>query len=230
MPNNNIDMLQTVAGGLGELKNELVFVGGAVAELYADDPAASDIRPTQDVDCVIELSSKMEHAKLEEKLRAKKFAHDTSKGAPICRWIFEEIKVDVMPTEGNVLGFNNRWYPSGVDNKISKTLPDGNEIFVFPPVYYIAAKFEAHHDRGGNDLRQSHDFEDIIYILDNCIDILDNIKNADEDVRNYLKTECESLLENEGLSEGIECALGPGSDSDRVEIIDSLIFEIAALE
>jgi hypothetical protein len=76
-------------------------------------------------------------------------------------------------------------------------------------------------------LRQSHDFEDIIYILDNCIDILDNIKNADEDVKNYLKTECESLLENEGISEGIECALGPGSDSDRVEIIDSLIFEIA---
>jgi hypothetical protein len=230
MPNKNIDMLQTVADGLGELKNELVFVGGAVAELYADDPAASDIRPTQDVDCVIELSSKMEHAKLEEKLQAKKFAHDTSKGAPICRWIFEEIKVDVMPTEGNVLGFNNRWYPSGVDNKISKTLPDGNEIFVFPPVYYIAVKFEAHHDRGGNDLRQSHDFEDIIYILDNCTEILKNVRNADEDVKNYLKVECESLLGNDGLSEGIESALPYGSDSDRVEIIKALILEIASLD
>ncbi len=68
MLNKNIDMLQIVATGLGELKEVLVFVGGAVAELYADDPASSDIRPTQDVDCVIELSSRMEHARLEKNL------------------------------------------------------------------------------------------------------------------------------------------------------------------
>lgn len=230
MPSDNTNMLQTVASGLGDLRDEMVFVGGAVAELYADDPASSDIRPTQDVDCTIELSSYKELTELEEALRAKGFANDNSQGTPICRWIYQEIKVDVMPTEGNVLGFNNHWYPGGVENKISKTLPDGNEIFVFPPEYYIAAKFDAHHDRGGNDLRQSHDFEDIIYILDNCTDILDNVINADEDVKNYLKTECESLLENEELSEGIECALGPGSDSDRVEIIETLISDIAALE
>jgi len=38
------------------------------------------------------------------------------------------------------------------------------------------------------------------------------------------------LLENDGLSEGIESALPYGSDSERVEIIETLIFEIAALE
>jgi len=135
-----------------------------------------------------------------------------------------------MPTDENILGFNNQWYSGGVANKISKTLPDGTEIFVFPPEYYFASKFDAHNDRGGNDLRQSHDFEDIIYILDNCTSILEDIRNADEDVKNYLKAECERLFANDGLSEAIECALGPGSDSDRVEIIEALIFEIAALE
>lgn len=72
-------MLQIVSDGLEELNEEVVFVGGAVTELYADDPAFSDIRPTFDVDCVIELSSRLEYAKLEERLRAKLFAHDTSK-------------------------------------------------------------------------------------------------------------------------------------------------------
>ena len=230
MPSDNITMLQTVADGLEELIDEIVFVGGAVAELYADDPASSDIRPTQDVDCTIELSSYKEHTELEEDLRAKGFANDTSKGAPICRWIYQAIKVDVMPADENVLGFNNHWYPGGVGHKISKTLPNDTEIFVFPPEYYLASKFEAHNDRGGNDLRQSHDFEDIIYILDNCTSIFEDIRNADEDVKNYLKTECESLLENDGLSEGIESALPYGSDSERVEIIETLIFEIAALE
>jgi predicted nucleotidyltransferase len=190
MPSDTIDMLQIVADGLGDLKDEIVFVGGAVAELYADDPASSDIRPTQDVDCTIELSSYKELTELEEDLRAKGFANDNSQGAPICRWIYQEIKVDVMPTEGNVLGFNNQWYPGGVGNKIPKTLPNGNEIFMFSPEYYVASKFEAHNDRGGDDLRQSRDFEDIIYILDNCTSILEDIRNADEDVKNYLKTEC----------------------------------------
>jgi predicted nucleotidyltransferase len=230
MPTDNIEMLQTVADGLKELKNDIVFVGGAVAELYADDPASSDIRPTQDVDCTIELSSYKEHTELEEDLRAKGFANDTSQDAPICRWIFRDIKVDVMPTVGKVLGVNNRWYQGGVENRIFKTLPDGTEINVFPPEYYLASKFEAHNDRGGNDLRQSHDFEDIIYILDNCTSILEDVRNADEDVKNYLKTECESLLENEGLSEGIESALPYGSDSNRVEIIEDLILEIARLD
>jgi hypothetical protein len=86
-------MLQTVANGLGELKEDMVFVGGYVAELYATDPATSDIRPTMDVDCVIELSSRRAHAELEENLRARRFKHDTSQGAPICRWVFAGVIV-----------------------------------------------------------------------------------------------------------------------------------------
>ncbi|MDZ7774681.1 MAG: hypothetical protein U5L09_03230 [Bacteroidales bacterium] len=61
-------MLQTVANGLSDLKDDMVFIGGAVAELYASNPELSDIRPTLDVDCVIELRSKTAHAKLEPKL------------------------------------------------------------------------------------------------------------------------------------------------------------------
>jgi hypothetical protein len=222
-------MLQTVASGLGELKNEMVFVGGSVAELYVDNPAASDIRPTLDVDCVIELSSRSEHARLEERLRAKRFANDTSQGAPICRWIYKDIKVDVMPTDSDVLGFSNIWYEEGVENKISKTLPDGQEIFVFLPEYYIAAKFEAHKSRGGNDLRQSHDFEDIIYIFDNCPNILQSIQKANQTVKNYLKQECQYLLQNDNLIEGVETALPYGSDEVSTEIILELIGSIAKL-
>ncbi len=227
---NNIDMLQTVAKGLGELKNDMVFVGGVVAELYADDPAASDIRPTTDVDCVIELSSRIAHAQLEENLRARGFAHDTSKGAPICRFLYKGIKVDVMPTDSDVLGFSNKWYGDGIENKIKEVLPDGTEIFVFSPEYYLAAKFEAHKNRGGEDLRQSRDFEDIIYVLDNSLNILDNIENANSEVKTYLKDEFSSLLKNDNLTEGIECVLPLGSDSDSTELIEELMQNIAEIE
>lgn len=230
MLSENIKMLQTVANGLGNLKNEMVFVGGAVAELYASNPELSEIRPTIDVDCVIELRSRTAHAKLEDKLRAIGFANDTSKGAPICRWIYKDILVDVMPSDPDVLGFSNRWYIEGVEYKISKTLPDETEIFIFPPEYYLASKFEAHKGRGGEDLRQSHDFEDIIYIFDNCSELLESISNTNKTVKAYLKGECANLIVNNGLIEGIESALPYGSDEEATEIVLELIQNIAEIK
>ena len=230
MPSSNIAMLQTVANGLGDLKDEMVFVGGVVAELYASNPDLSEIRPTVDVDCVIELRSKTAHAKLEDDLRSLGFANDTSKGAPICRWVYKDILVDVMPSDSDVLGFSNRWYEEGIENKMSKTLPGGTEIFVFQLEYYLAAKIEAHNGRGGNDLRQSHDFEDIIYILDNCSELLGSITSANESVKAYLKDICSELLKNEGLIEGIESALPYGSEEEATEIIMERIQNIANIE
>jgi hypothetical protein len=230
MPSTNIIMLQIVANGLGELKDEMVFVGGAVAELYADNPAASEIRTTIDIDCVIEISSRPHFARLEENLRSKGFKNDTSIGAPICRWIYQGIKVDVMPSDSSVLGFSNRWYEGGSETKISKTLHDGTEVFVFSPEYYLAAKFEAHKGRGGNDLRQSHDFEDIIYILDNCPGLLAIIGKSTPNVRMYLKSEFQNLLGNINITEGIESALPYGSGEAGADIIMHLIQSIAEIE
>lgn len=132
-----------------------------------------------------------------------------------------------MPTDSTVLGFSNRWYEEGIENKITKTLPDQTEIYVFSPEYYLAAKFEAHNGRGGKDLRQSHDFEDIIYILDNCLNIFKDINNSNQNVKDYLKKECIKLLQNEGLTEGIESTLPYGSGEESTDIIFELIQSIA---
>jgi len=226
MSNTNIVMLMTVAEGLGKLKDDVVFVGGSVAELYIKDAHLSDIRPTQDVDCVIEISSKLEYYKLEKKLRKKGFKNDTSQGAPLCRWIYKDTIVDVMPDNEDIIGFTNIWYPEGIKNKITKTLPDGTEIYIFRKEYYLASKFEAHKNRGGRDLRQSHDFEDIIYIMDNCPDIVDSISNANKDVKSYLSTEYTNLLNNKNLIEGIESALPYGSGAESTDIIFEMINKI----
>ena len=45
MMSSNVNRLKIIAAGLGDLCRDVVFVGGSVAELYADDPAATDIRP-----------------------------------------------------------------------------------------------------------------------------------------------------------------------------------------
>ena len=229
MPDTNIKNLQIVASGLGNLKNNMVFVGGAVAELYADNPAASDIRLTMDVDCVAEIVSKLDYYKLEAELRSKGFMNDTTQGAPICRWVYKGIKVDVMPADLKVMGFSNIWYEGGIENRIQKTLPDGQRISIFSPAYYLASKFEAHKGRGGIDLRQSKDFEDIIYIIYNCSNLFENIANAGCSVIAYLKKEFRALLENPNIVEGIETALPYDADSNSIELVTEIIEKIAGI-
>lgn len=218
----NIEMLSVVANGLGEMKNEVVFVGGSVAEFYANDPAASDIRATLDVDCVVEISSRMKYYELEERLRAKEFHNDTTPGAPLCRWVYKHTIVDVMPIDNNILGFGNQWYGGGVENKITRSLPDGTDIFIFPVTYYLGAKFEAMLSRGGNDLRISHDFEDIVYILDNTTDIVAQISKTDEPLKDYLTNQFNALLANSNIEEAIGCVLSYGAD-ERVKYIVEIL-------
>ena len=115
-------------------------------------------------------------------------------------------------------------------SKISKTLDDGSIVFVFPPEYYLAAKFDAHRGRGGNELRQSRDFEDIIYIMENCSALLDNINSANSRVKTYLIEECHNLLGNKNLAEGVESALPYGSGEEGTDIILELINNVAIIE
>ena len=227
MPNSHIRNIQTIATGLGDLLDQVVFIGGAVAELYAFAPGASEIRITLYVVCVIEIRSRKAYYELEVILRSKGFSHDTSKDAPICRWIYEGVLVDLMPTKEEILGFTNSWYEIGISNKIPYILPDGVEIAIFPPEVYLASKIEAFNNRGSQDFRQSHDFEDIIYLLDNKPDIQTDIVNSDDHVKEFIKKEFSDLLLRSDLLEGVECALPFGTDSNGIESIMDLLQSIA---
>lgn len=227
MTGSNLKRLQKVASGLGDLNESVVYVGGAVAELYVSDPAATDIRPTMDVDCVVELASYRGFNELCDLLRKKGFQNDQTSGAPICRWIYQGETVDIMPDDEGILGFSNRWYHPAIAKKESRTLPDSTVIHVFPVTYYVATKFEALTGRGGNDLRTSHDFEDIIYILNSCPDFIECYQNVkDEALKEYLKGKMFMLISRSNIMEELECVLPIGED-DRADYIFELIEEIA---
>lgn len=216
-------MLQIVAEGLKDLNDCIVYVGGSVAELYANDPAATDIRPTMDIDCVVELTSYLGFNDLNKALQNKGFKHDQTPGSPICRWIYNDITVDIMPDDDNILGFTNRWYKSGISHKKLKQLPDGQTIYIFPTAYYIATKMEALFIRGGKDIRGAHDFEDIVYILNNCSDFLEQIDKIDDtELKEYLKDRFSQLQNRPNFSEEIECVL-PIGEEERIDVIQEII-------
>jgi hypothetical protein len=74
----NIELLERAAVALGELVEDVMFVGGATIELWLTDPGAVDIRPTLDVDVVVEVTSRLAFYNFEAELRRRGFAEDPS--------------------------------------------------------------------------------------------------------------------------------------------------------
>jgi predicted nucleotidyltransferase len=210
-PSHNIEMLGVVAQGLKGLKEKVVFVGGATIDLFITDPAAPGARATVDVDCVVELARLGKYYALEEELRALGFQHPTEENPPLCRWMFCGIKVDVMPTEGAVLGFSNRWYRDGVTKAEQVVLPNGERVQVLSAPYLLASKLEAFRDRGREDFQASKDLEDVIALLDGYTEAEAKITAAPADVRQYLQVELARLLADERFLLSLEGHLSAGS-------------------
>lgn len=200
--------IKAVAKVLQELNEKVVFVGGATVALYAPIEIAFEARPTDDVDVIIELASYTNYSQLDEKLRLVGFQNDIESGV-ICRYRVQGIIVDVMPTNSNVLGFSNIWYPEGFKNAIEVELDSEITIKIFSPEYFIASKLEAFKNRGGKDYRTSTDFEDIVYVLDNCKAIEKHLLTDDNLLRDYFKREFSVLLADDNLEEGIYAHLSP---------------------
>ena len=79
---NNIVRIKAIAGLMDQLHEDVVFVGGATVSLYAD-LKATESRPTDDVDIIIELASYHKYVVLDERLRDVGFVNDTASGVSL---------------------------------------------------------------------------------------------------------------------------------------------------
>src|SRR5919106_3794718 len=111
----NRDLFESVVRLLAPVLDELVFVGGCTTGLFITDTAAGGIRPTKDVDVIVDVTSYAKYTALSERLRALGLAEDTTPDAPLCRWRRDDLIVDVMPVDEHVLGFSNRWHPAALE-------------------------------------------------------------------------------------------------------------------
>jgi predicted nucleotidyltransferase len=201
----NIARIKAVHNALEDLADQVVFLGGATVALYADR-SFGDVRPTDDVDILVEVLKYNEYAQIEEKLRQKGFVNDLESGIT-CRYLIHGITVDVMPSDGKVLGFGNPWYAEAFKHAIQLQLDERITLKIFAPVYFLVAKLEAFKNRGGNDGRTSTDFEDIVFLLNKRSKIWDELEAAPAHVREYLIKKCTKLLEEKYIEEWIGCHL-----------------------
>ena len=221
----NIGVVKEIAVALKHLRSKVAFVGGAIISLYADDPAADEVRPTIDIDLSLTLESYGAWANLQEDLAILGFQPDQNSKV-ICRFVYDDVTVDIMPDDEKVIGFSNPWYRPGLQKVQSYQLPDGPHINILPLPYFLATKFSAFHGRGKENHVTSTDFEDIIYLTDNATTIVNQIKEADVNVKDYLKKEYRAVWENSNRNEIVSCHLQPLIRTARLKVIEGKIAQI----
>ena len=197
--NPNLAILELVAQALGPVCDSVIFVGGCATGLLLTQERPDRIRITEDVDIVAEALTVHDYRAIEKKVRAQGFSNDMRPDAPICRWVYKNVTLDLMPTVKDILGFANRWYPLALDTAETVVLPSGTRIRLITAPVFIGTKLEAFKDRGKHasgkpDYLGSHDLEDIITVADRRPELLAECRVASPTLRAYMAVEFTALF------------------------------------
>lgn len=95
------------------------------------------------------------------RLRGVGFANDIREGAPRCRWALGNLTVDILPTRGELQGFNTVWFQEALESAVEIEV-SGARLKVVSPVGFLATKHAAYLDRGQGDFYGSANLEDFV--------------------------------------------------------------------
>ncbi len=213
MKDSNRAQLIKAAETLRPLLGELVFVGGSVTGLLITEEAAGEARSTLDVDAIAEITSYAEYVAFGDRLRTLGFVEDTTEDAPLCRWTHRGIILDVMPLNGKILGFSNRWYRAAMESALTHRLKKDLEIRVVTAPLFLATKLEAFKGRGKGDFFGSRDLEDLISVVDGRANLVAEVQAEAAELRLYVRSEINRLLAKPAFLDALPGYLLPDAAS-----------------
>jgi predicted nucleotidyltransferase len=190
----NLALLAGMARAMGSLCDQVVFVGGCATGLLLDDAGLMDVRPTEDVDAIVEVTSWVGYHRLAEQLMQRGFKQTMADNTPPFRWYWNRMQLDLVPVDEKVLGFSNPWYRTGYDQALTVELDAGLMLRHLSAPHFLATKFEAFRDRGRNDVYLSHDLEDIMTVMEGRSAIAQEMAVAEDIVRKHVSASVAALL------------------------------------
>ena len=204
-----VQMTARVADALGpELCQDMAFVGGVTTGfLLTDDFSREQARSTKDVDLIVHVMGTTRFHQLQAVLQKRGFVvamPEPGEDINICTMKLDGIPVEFMPDDKDVLGFTNIWYREALASAEPYSLPDGQEIRLVSPLYFMATKLEAWKGRGGNNALDSRDIEDLLLLVDGREPLIDEVKRAPEPLGSYIATELQVLLDNRDFEMAVE--------------------------
>lgn len=185
-----------MAHAMGDLREQVVFVGGCATGLLITQPWVADARPTEDVDAIVEVASLASYHALARQLMQRGFKQTMAENTPPFRWYWNRMQFDLVPLDEKILGFANSWYKPGFEAAVHSALPNGMQLRHLSAPYFTATKLEAFKDRGNNDVYLSHDLEDIISLVDGREELLFELTAAPKEVREYVAQSFQEILKH----------------------------------
>lgn len=225
MANPNLGLLMSMAQAMGPLCEQVVFVGGCATGLLVDDADLMDVRPTEDVDAIVEVASLAAYHRLAEQLMGRGFKQTMADNTPPFRWFWNRMQLDLVPLDEKVLGFANPWYRVGYENALTAELTDGLRLRHLSAPHFLATKFEAFKDRGQNDVYLSHDLEDIMTVVEGRFTLVQEVLAAHEAVRQHVGQSVAALLKMPAFHNALPGLL---SDPEREQTAKARLIQISA--
>jgi hypothetical protein len=214
MAYDNLATLTKISRELEKLQVEFAFVGGAIVGFLLDNPSLVLLRATDDVDAIANAMTFLEYADLEKQLRKLGFQNDTSEGAPICRWIYEGSKVDVMPVKDHTGAMNDEWFEYAIKTAGPRTL-GGVTVRTISAPCFVATKLAAFRDRGKDDYFGSHDLEDIITVVNGRDSLRAELEKEEPSLREFVATWFRDLLGRQAFTDALPGHLDPDAASQQ---------------
>ena len=227
MANPNLAMLMAMAQAMGPLREQVVFVGGCATGLLVDDAELMDVRPTEDVDAIVEVASLAGYHRLADQLMERGFKQTMADNTPPFRWFWNRMQLDLVPLDEKVLGFANRWYRVGYEAALAVELAGGLKLRHLSAPHFLATKFEAFKDRGNNDVYLSHDLEDIMTVMEGRSTVVQELAAADGAVRKHVGQSVTALMDMPTFHNALPGLL---SDPEREQTIKARLMQIAKLK
>ena len=164
---------------------------------------------------ICRMIAKSDDHQLGRQLRQRGFQEDSRPGAPLCRWCTDDLVLDLMPTQGEILGFANRWYPLALETAQLQGLPSGRAIRIVTAPVFLATKLESFRGRGQGNFLFSHDLEDLIAVVDGRASLLEECRLSPPELRNNLATQFHDLLNTSAFNEALPAFLPPDQASQQ---------------
>jgi hypothetical protein len=167
------------------------------------------------VDVICSVIARSDYHQLGMQLRQRGFQEDSRPGAPLCRWCTDDLILDLMPTQGEILGFSNRWYPLALETAQLQELPSGCAIRIVTAPVFLATKLEAFHGRGQGNFLFSHDLEDLMAVVDGRASLLEECRLSPPELRNDLAAQFLEMLHTSAFLEALPAFLPPDQASQQ---------------
>jgi hypothetical protein len=217
-------LLARVARALGDLRERVVFIGGAIAPLLQIDPPFGGARPTTDVDAIAVTVGYSDYGRLQDELRHRGFSE--SLDSPHAhRWLAPgepSTKFDLVPAGIHLGASGNEIDQAALDTSVRTELDSSLVIRHASAPGFLALKLAAYRDRGKEDPFTSSDLEDIFALLASRRSIVAETSTAPMALRAFIVEQTKLLLESDDLEDLVAGHLANVDRARAAEVIGVL--------